>query len=119
MAAELCRMRGLEAAMELWFLLRRTYPPYYKWTFRALQELDPEGRFARLIRELAGIRPESAAWAGETYHPNRLNLSDRAVVLTEEIAAEIVKLLNEQGLIQDRDPYLERYVDPILKAADS
>ena len=44
-AAELCRAQGIEAAMELYFLLKREYPPYYKWTFRALTELDEEGIF--------------------------------------------------------------------------
>ena len=39
-AAELCRAQGLRSAMELYFLLRREYPPYYKWTFRAMRELE-------------------------------------------------------------------------------
>ena len=52
-AAELCRARGVSAAMELYFLLAREYPPYYKWTFRALCALDGEGSFSAKIRELA------------------------------------------------------------------
>ncbi|MCR4670799.1 MAG: DUF4037 domain-containing protein, partial [Saccharofermentans sp.] len=32
-AADICKVRGMEAAMELYFLLKRTYPPYYKWTY--------------------------------------------------------------------------------------
>ena len=47
-AAELCRARGLASAMELFFLMKREYPPYYKWTYRALNELDAEGVFAAL-----------------------------------------------------------------------
>ena len=41
-AAELCRAKGLESAMELYFLLNKKYAPYYKWTYRALSELDNE-----------------------------------------------------------------------------
>ncbi|MBO4355515.1 MAG: DUF4037 domain-containing protein, partial [Clostridia bacterium] len=115
-AAELCRSRGLRSAMELFFLLRREYPPYYKWTFRALNELDLEGRFSSKIRELAGerIRPES--WEGTKYHPTRLNYKDTIVSLCEEIASEIEYMLAQQGLIRKRGRYLEIYVDEILGA---
>ena len=52
-AAQLCRSQGLAAAMELYFLLKREYPPYYKWTFRALTELDRAGTFSGKIKALA------------------------------------------------------------------
>ena len=29
-------------ALELYFLLNKKYAPYYKWTYRALSELDNE-----------------------------------------------------------------------------
>ncbi len=114
-AAELCRSQGLRSAMELFFLLKREYPPYYKWTFRELKTLDPDGVFSGKIEELARepIRPE--AWDGTRYLPNRLNYKDRLVSLSEEIGSEIEQMLLEQGLIRVPGRYLELHVQEVLK----
>lgn len=114
-AAELCRAKGLASAMELFFLLKREYPPYYKWTFRALSELDTEGGFAAKIRELSGESLRLEAWKGTKYLPNRSNYKDRIVSLSEEIASEIEIMLSESGLIPVRGRYLETHVDAVLK----
>ena len=114
-AAELCRAKGLASAMELFFLLKREYPPYYKWTFRALSELDAEGGFAAKLRELSGEPLRTEAWKGTKYMPNRLNYKDRIVSLSEEIASEIEIMLSESGLIRVRGRYLEAHVDAVLR----
>ena len=113
-AAELCRSQGIRSAMELYFLLKRTYPPYYKWTFRALKELDEEGLFTAKIQELAEtvIRPD--AWNGTRYHPNRPNFKDSIICLAEEIASLIEELLIENGLTSLRSRYLEIHVNEVL-----
>ena len=116
-AAELCRARGMRAAMELFFLLKREYPPYYKWTFRALADLDPEGIFSAKIRELAQEPIRQEAWEGTRYLPNRLNYKDRLVALSEEIAAEIDQMLAGNDLIRVRSRYLEAHVDAVLRSA--
>ncbi|MCR4587593.1 MAG: DUF4037 domain-containing protein [Lachnospiraceae bacterium] len=113
-AAELCRAGGLQAAMELFFLLHREYPPYYKWTYRALSALDTEGSFARKIAELAEEPVQKKAWEGTRYLPNRLNYKDRIVSLTEEIASEIEQMLEDAGIHSKRGRYLEQYVDETL-----
>ncbi len=113
-AAELCRARGIRSAMELFFLLRREYPPYYKWTYRALTALDQAGIFSAKIKELAEETIRREAWEGTRYHPNRLNYKDRIVSLSEEIAAEIDQMLAEKDLIQVRSRYLEAHVDAVL-----
>ena len=114
-AAELCRARGLSSAMELYFLLNREYPPYYKWTFRALSDLDTEGNFSGKIKELSQERLPLEAWESTRYHPNRLNYKDRVVSLSEEIASELEVLLAEKGLIRVRSRYLETHVEAVLK----
>lgn len=113
-AAQMCRSQGLGAAMELYFLLRREYPPYYKWTFRALSELDREGTFSEKIRSLAEavLRPD--AWEGIKYHPDRINRADRIVNLSEEIASELEDMLLERQMIGRRTRYLEVHVDEVL-----
>lgn len=114
-AAELCRAMGLNSAMELFFLLKREYPPYYKWTFRALSELDEEGSFKEKVRELSKEPLRLEAWEGTRYLPNRLNYKDRIVSLSEEIASEIEEMLAEKGLILVRGRYLEAHVEAVLK----
>lgn len=117
-AAELCRARGLTAAMEIYFLLKREYPPYYKWTFRALNKLDAEGGFSDKIKELAEEPIRLTAWEGTRYHPNRLNYKDRLVSITEELASEIEIMLFKSGLIRVRSRYLETHVNAVLKGID-
>ena len=113
-AAELCRSRGIRSAMELYFLLKRKYPPYYKWTYRALTELDTAGTFSGKIQKLAEAAISREAWNGTKYHPNRLNYKDMIVSLAEEIASEIQEMLSEKLLIKGGTPYLESYVNELL-----
>ena len=101
--------------MELYFLLKRQYPPYYKWTFRALKDIDTTGEFAGKIQELADTSLNLSAWEDTKYHPNRPNYKERVVSLAEEIASLIVSIMREIGLTKNGDLYLESYVDEILK----
>ena len=113
-AAQLCKLEGLKAAMELFFLIRGVYPPYYKWTYRRLSELDTEGKFAAKIRSLAEAGCAESFWKDRKYNPDRPNLADPVVNLAEQIASDIAEMLRGKGLIGGTDPYLERYVDEIL-----
>ena len=113
-AAELCRSQGLRSAMELYFLLKREYPPYYKWTYRAMSDLDAEGIFSAKIRELAEETIDRNAWNGTRYHPNRQNYKDRIVSLAEEIGSEIELMLKERQLITSPGRYLELHVNEVL-----
>ena len=121
-AARLCHGQGLEAAMQLFFLMVREYPPYYKWTYRRLAEIDARtnspakryGGFTALIKQLAEEPGDKSAWKGIKYSPNYINLSDPMIVITERIAGCIVEMMNEHGLTDRTNPYLETYVDEIL-----
>ncbi len=113
-AAELCRAKGLEAAMELYFLLKRVYPPYYKWTFRALDELDQTKEFSSRIQELAELPCSKEAWKGTRYHPNRQNYKDRIVSLAEDIGHLLSQYLKDTGFVRYINPYLEADVNKVL-----
>ena len=113
-AAQLCKLEGLQSAMELFFLMKRVYPPYYKWTYRRLAELDTDGNFAAKIRSLAEAGCAVSFWKDRKYNPDRPNLADPVVNLAEQIAADIVEMLRGCGLTEGKDPYLERYVDEVL-----
>ncbi len=114
-AAEICKATGIHAAMELFFLLKRVHPPYYKWTFRALTEIDDEGSFARHIKELAETPCSLSAWEYIRYMPDNLNMSDKIVVISEQIAEMLGEMLLASGLSADNDPYLEKHVNEVLK----
>ncbi len=113
-AAETCRITGMNAAMELYFLIHTTYMPYYKWAYRALTELDKDGAFSARIDELARTHANEEAWEGTKYHPNRPNLKDRVVGLAEDIGYDISEMLKGEGLIERINPYLEADVNRIL-----
>ena len=113
-AASACRARGMMAAMELYFLMKREYMPYYKWSYRALTELDGEGIFAGRIQELADTEGSRDAWEGTRYHPNRPNLKDRVIGLSEDIAYDLSEMLKDAGFIEHINPYLEADVKTVL-----
>lgn len=113
-AAEECRIKGMTAAMELFFLLRRTYMPFYKWSYRALKNLDTEGEFTSRIEELARLHSNEKAWEGTKYHPNRPNLKDRVVGLSEDIGYDISQMLKDAGFTERINPYLEADVNTVL-----
>ncbi len=113
-SAELCKAKGIESAMQLFFLLKRRYAPYYKWTYRALVELDEEGVFAEKVKALSAEPIRLEAWEGTRYLPNRQNFKDMNVCIGEELASEIEELLYNEGMIGPRTRYLETHVDEVL-----
>ena len=113
-AAEMCRATGLKAAMELFFLLKRAYPPYYKWTFKALEAYG-NAEYTELIKGLATTPLDYSKWESKSYLPGHLNYDDDIVNIAESLSIDISKALKEKGLIRERDLYLERFVDEILQ----
>lgn len=118
-AARMCQAQGLESAMQLYFLMKREYPPYYKWTFRRLSEKDKDESgnvFSGLIREFSEQNCNLNLWEGRNYDPDNLNTADPLVKLTEKIAAKLVTMMKSRGFTRRSDPYLERYVDEVLNS---
>ena len=113
-AADLCRAKGMNAAMELYFLLSRKYMPFYKWSYKALTETDKSGAFSERIDELARLKPDEEAWEGTKYQQNRPNLKDRVVGLAEDIGYDISEMVKGKGFIDRINPYLEADVNTVL-----
>lgn len=86
-AAQLAAGEFVRSALAVWFLLHRTYQPYYKWSFRALRAL-PKGE------ELAA----SLEWLLTT--ENGEALAKDKYFCMEGIASEVIELLQEQGLTE-------------------
>ena len=113
-SAEVCRIKGMTAAMELYFLLKKVYMPYYKWAYRALADIDKDGAFTARIDELSALHSNIEAWEGTKYLPNRPNLKDRIVGVAEDIGYDISEMLKDAGLISRINPYLEADVNTVL-----
>ena len=114
-SAEICRIKGMTAAVELYFLIKRQYMPYYKWAYRALTDLDKSGEFTARIDELSALHSAKEPWEGTKYLPNRPNLKDRIVGVAEDIGYDISEMLKCAGLITRINPYLEVDVDTVLE----
>lgn len=112
--ANICKNDGIKAAMDIFYLLKKVYPPYYKWTYKALKNLDHNSAFSDLIYKLSMCQINTEAWDKE-YNPNFLNMDDKVVMYSEQIATYLVKQLKELGFSDNLDPYLERYVNEVLQ----
>ena len=106
-AAELCRARGIEAAMTLAFLIRRTYAPYYKWTWRALTELPGCMPLAQSLKRLSLLPSQQPVWEMYEYSPLHPNPDDRIEQAFEEAARILADMLYAAGLTEDKTSFLE------------
>ena len=84
-AAQLAACEFVRSGMQVIFLLNRRYQPYYKWSFRALRELERLSLLAELMEYLLTTGNE-AETAEEKYN------------VMEGIAADIIEELMEQQL---------------------
>ena len=115
-AARMCHLNGLSASMELFFLLHRQYPPYYKWTYRRMCEIE-DGLYAQRVMALADAVSCPEVWEGKQYSAGYLNLSDPVVLNAEMVAESVVDLMSQLRLVTASNKYLEKYVDAVMDGA--
>lgn len=84
-AAQLAVNEFVNAALAVIFLLNNRYLPFYKWRFRALQELPVLGDSARVLEYLLCT-------------PNDEDTAQEKQQLIEELASQIIAVLQEQQL---------------------
>ena len=120
--AQICLGKTMEAAMDMIYLLRKTYAPYYKWKRKGLEKIASGTEKDSFVKEILGalnelaILPSQAdAWEGTTYDAAVVNSKDACVVMIERVAAAIVKELSVQNLIRGKDNFLENYISQILR----
>lgn len=89
--AQMCVIEFVKSAISVIFLLNRRYVPYYKWTFRALCELDVLSHLAQMLEYLIS----SPAGA-----PDKQSKID-------EICAQIIGELQTQGLTKYKKTEME------------
>ena len=84
-AAQLAVIQFVSSAMHVIFLLNKKYMPYYKWSFRALRELDKLSELSFDLEDLIS--------SGNKEH----DVTQKQIKI-ERISTEIIKMLLEQGI---------------------
>ena len=117
--ANLCVSKAMESAMDIVYLLNKTYAPYYKWKKAGLEKLQRLTEVAPLLEELAAVPCQKDAWEGYAYSSAYRNEKDTCGNIIEKIAGAILKELVAQGLVQGEDVFLELYVMQIKEGMSS
>ncbi len=113
--AGLCISKAVESAMDISYLLNRTYAPYYKWKKKGLEKLNKLQAIVPILEEISLLPIQKEAWNNVSYSSTSVNQTDRCVYLFEQVAEEIVKELRSQDLVIGNDIFLERYCQQIIK----
>lgn len=117
--AGLCVAEGMKSAMELAYLLNRTYAPYYKWMRRGMRELCTLKPLGAMLDELAVMGCQADAWAkdGEepyVYSAYDINHSDSVVCLFERMAILLLEELKLQGVVTGDDIFMDVHCQALL-----
>lgn len=92
-AAGIALTEFIKSAMDAAFLLSRRYAPYYKWTFRALKDLDELSFIAKDLDKLI---------------KSPLDAAENAAVI-ESVCRAVVDFMVGYGYFQKKGDYLEAY----------
>lgn len=95
-AAQLAIGEFVNAALKAIFLLNKKYLPYYKWTFRAMREIEKLGDLYGELEYLISS-------------PNTQTEAEKKQGLIEKISACIIEELKKDGLTKLNSPDLERH----------
>lgn len=115
LTADLCAAKGMEAAMDLVYLLSRRFAPYYKWKKKGLENSALGAKVLPALEEIVKLPEQSEAWKNVTYRSTQINLLDGKVRLFEQVAEFLLEEMRSQGLVRGRDPFLEQYVGQLLE----
>lgn len=123
--AQLCVAKAMEAAMDIVYLLRHEYAPYYKWKKKGLEKIALRRDVFPLAQEMLVLLDEAAgqavskeAWENVRYDAAVVNTKDAHVVIFEKMAAGILKEMKRQGLVSGTDLFLEGYIRQVLGGKD-
>lgn len=115
LTAQICIGKAIEAAMDIVYILNRTYAPYYKWKKKGMERFVVARQILPLFEEIVRVPVQLQVWEGRTYRSSMVNKDDRCVELFEQIATVLLEELKKQDLVSGNDPFLERYIPQILE----
>lgn len=115
-AAEMALVEFIKESMHLAYLLNRTYAPFYKWMHRGMRGLSTCAEIGDMLGLLYQIPDPAAAWEGVApkdyvYH---LNTNDGRVLIIEAVCNILVQEMNEQGLTDLQDNFLQNHIQTVL-----
>ncbi|MBQ4259675.1 MAG: DUF4125 family protein [Lachnospiraceae bacterium] len=117
--ASLCIAKAVEAAMNLAFLLSRTYAPYYKWKRKALEALPLGDKLLPILERVVELPLQKEAWLGVTYDSAKVHMKDAMVASFEQVAAVLLEEMKRQQLVEGQDLFLEGYISQIMDKIES
>ncbi len=117
--ANLCISKAMESAMNLVYLLNKTYAPYYKWKKAGINKQQKLQEIALLLEELAEVPCQKKVWENYRYSASYQNEKDTNIIIIEKIASALLKELKRQELVRGEDSFLELYVKEIAEGMSS
>lgn len=127
-AANLCIQKAIDAAMDVVYLLAKTYAPYYKWKFKGIDNLIKEDRWKTTEKlsdlksylvELTELGNQSKAWEGVIYNAAVVNYHDRKILIIDRIAQILLDEIKAQNIADGYDLFLQNYEKQILHDENS
>ena len=113
--AMICVGKGVESALDLVYLLERTYAPYYKWKKKGLENSRLAKQIFPILEKIAENPSQAAVWEGYRYSSASVHLEDANVALFEEVAKRILDEMVRQDLVSGNETFLEYYIPQILE----
>lgn len=117
-AAEISLTEFVKEAMRIVYLLNKKYAPFYKWMHRGMKELPICSEVGDMLSLIYQVPDPAEAWeeAGPADFVYQLNTGDGRVVVIEAVCNVLVQTLNEMGLSDVQDNFLQRHVGNVLTA---
>ncbi|MDD3206611.1 MAG: DUF4037 domain-containing protein [Lachnospiraceae bacterium] len=98
------------------YLLNKQYTPFYKWMHHGMKHLPILNQVGDLLKKLCEMDNQKGVWEGtENAIPMSLNLFDKNVEIIEQICKLVVMELNQQGLSDCNDIFLESHTMDMMK----
>lgn len=99
-------------------LLNRKYTPFYKWMHRSLKDMEVLPEIYGLLDQLTAPFDSRSAWTEavpEQFLCGRINTADSRAILIETICQLAARALNEAGLSDSYDFYLESHALSVME----
>ena len=113
--AMICVGKGVESALDLLYLLERTYAPYYKWKKKGLENSRLAKQIFPILEKIAENPSQASVWEGYRYSAASVHLEDANVALFEEVAKRILDEIVRQDLVSGNETFLEYIFHRFLK----
>lgn len=115
LTASLCINKAIESAMDIVYVLNKTYAPYYKWKKKGIEKLGTIQEVLWICDELAIASCQKQAWGNQSYSPTQINTTDKRVVLLELLAKTLLEYMIDQKLVRGSNVFLESYIGQVLE----